>query len=134
MKKLLNVLLIILFSIVSVLALAFIFIEGRLVLSLEWKVYDNPMNGLVRYLFRLLIAIYCLVVSILEIINIKKKNKVLESYLVVFDISFVVISLVVLVYATNYINLICIVLALLILIVKYLKVRLNGRNYLFKSR
>ena len=33
-----------------VLSLAFLVIEGRLIFSQDWIIYESPINGLIRYL------------------------------------------------------------------------------------
>ena len=50
MSKLFKVLLVIVSSIVMLLSLAFIVIEGRLLFSGDWLIYDSPFNGFIRYL------------------------------------------------------------------------------------
>ena len=86
MKKILNILLCFICSIIIILSLAFIFIEGRLLISLDWSIYDNPINGFIRYLFRLIIACFSLTVALLEIINIFKKfNSKLYYYFTFFN-------------------------------------------------
>ena len=57
MNKFLRVLLYIFSSITMVLALAFIVLEGRLVIAGDWVIYDNAADGFIRYFFRLLLAI-----------------------------------------------------------------------------
>lgn len=122
MKKLINVLLNILLCltcfIIIILSLAFVFIEGRLLISLDWSIYDFAFNGFIRYFFRLLIALFALTVSIFEIINLFKKNQVLTFYLKVCDIALVLIAILVLIFTTNYIGLVCIILSSLLFISK----------------
>ena len=77
MKKLLNVLLIIFCIISSILSLVFIVIEARLLVSLDWSIYDNAFNGMIRYLFRLLLSLFVLLVSISNIISIKIKKVII---------------------------------------------------------
>ena len=60
-------------SLVIVLALAVAFLEARLVISLDWSVYQSPVNGLIRYLLRLVLALTAFAVALMEIINLKLK-------------------------------------------------------------
>ena len=78
MNKLFKVLLVIISSIIMILSLAFIVIEGRLLFSGDWLIYDSPFNGFIRYLCRLLIAIFAFTKSLLEVIYINKEHSIKE--------------------------------------------------------
>lgn len=118
MRKLLNVILCFIGSIIIVLGLAFIFIEGRLIFSLDWIIYDNNINGLIRYLFRLILAIIAIVIIIFEFINMKKKKIYIRDYLLFAEGGLVVASVVILNNTTNYVNYICLGLACALFIIK----------------
>ena len=124
MNKLFKVLLVIISSIIMILSLAFIVIEGRLLFSGDWLIYDNPFNGFIRYLCRLLIAIFAFTKSLLEVIYINKKHSI-KDYLYYGDISLVLMSLSILVFSTNYVGIICTVLANLLLLVKFVNFKVN---------
>ena len=124
MNKLFKVLLVIISSIIMILSLAFIVIEGRLLFSGDWLIYDNPFNGFIRYLCRLLIAIFAFTKSLLEVIYINKEHSIKE-YLYYGDISLVLMSLSILVFSTNYVGIICTVLANLLLLVKFVNFKVN---------
>ena len=124
MNKLFKVLLVIISSIIMILSLAFIVIEGRLLFSGDWLIYDNPFNGFIRYLCRLLIAIFAFTKSLLEVIYINKEHSIKE-YLLYGDISLVLMSLSILVFSSNYIGIICTVLANLLLLVKFVNFKVN---------
>ena len=117
MNKLFKILLVIISSIIMILSLAFIVIEGRLLFSGDWLIYDNPFNGFIRYLCRLLIAIFAFTKSLLEVIYINKKHSIKE-YLYYGDISLVLMSLSILVFSTNYVGLVCIIVSILGLLIK----------------
>ena len=123
MSKLFKVLLVIVSSIVMLLSLAFIVIEGRLLFSGDWLIYDSPFNGFIRYLCRLLIAIFAFTKSLLEVIYINKEQSIKE-YLYYGDISLVLMSLSILVFSTNYVGIICTLLANLNLLIKFLSIKL----------
>jgi hypothetical protein len=118
MRKLLNVILCFIGSIIIVLGLAFIFIEGRLIFSLDWIIYDNKFNGLLRYSLRLILACLAIVICIFEMINIRRSNKDISDYLLFSDGGLVVASIVLLINTTNYINIICIVLSSILFLTK----------------
>ena len=124
MSKLFKVLLVIVSSIVILLSLAFIVIEGRLLFSGDWLIYDSPFNGFIRYLCRLLIAIFAFTKSLLEVIYINKEHSI-KDYLYYGDISLVLMSLSILVFSTNYVGIICTVLANLLLLVKFVNFKVN---------
>ena len=88
--------------ILILISLVFVFIEGRLLVSLDWKIYDNAFNGFIRYFFRLLIAVICIFTAILEFINMKKSSKTIEFYLNNISIGLLCSSIIVLITATNY--------------------------------
>ena len=86
MKKVLNIFNVIISSIVLLLSLVFIFIEGRLLFSGDWLIYDNVILGIFKYLFRLIIAISAGMYSILTFINIKKKSGILTNFLFMLSV------------------------------------------------
>lgn len=118
MSKFCRVLVYIFSSIIIILSLAFIFIEGRLVFSGDYLVYDSPFNGFVRYFFRLLLAFLVFGKSVLEFTKIGK-NGMLKEYLFYGDISLLLMSIIILIFSTNYVGLICILLSVLIFIPKF---------------
>ena len=127
MNKLFKVLLVIISSIIMILSLAFIVIEGRLLFSGDWLVYDSPLFGCIRYLGRLLLSVFVFIKCLLEIIYINKEHKVKE-YLGYADIGLVIMSVVILIFSTNYVGLICIILSMINLIFKLLNIKLNNMN------
>ena len=120
MKKVFKILLCFISSIVILLSLAFIFIEGRLLFSGDWLVYDNPFGGFIRYFSRLLLALFALTKSVLEIIYINKELKIKE-YLFYSDFALVIMSIVVLLLSTNYVGIVCIGVSILLLGTKILE-------------
>jgi hypothetical protein len=118
MRKLLNIILSVICIIIIILSLAFIFIEGRLIFSLDWIIYDNKFNGLLRYSLRLILACLAIVICIFEMINIRRSNKDISDYLLFSDGGLVVASIVLLINTTNYINIICIALSSILFLTK----------------
>ena len=120
MKKVIDILLKVLqcliCSIIIILSLAFMFIEARLLISLDWSIYDFAFNGFIRYLFRFLLALFALSVCVFEFINLKKKT--LSKYLFIADLSLVLMSVIALIYTANYVGIICIVLSTLLVLSK----------------
>ena len=120
MKKVIDILLKVLqcliCSIIIILSLAFMFIEARLLISLDWSIYDFAFNGFIRYFFRFVLALFALSVCVFEFINLKKKT--LSTYLFVADLSLVIMSVIALIYTANYVGIICIVLSTLLVLSK----------------
>ena len=118
MKIVRNILVGFFLVIIFVLSLAFIVIEGRLLLSLDWTIYDNVVFGFLRYFFRFLIAIVTSIYVILEFINMKKKSEKLNFILFIYNICLVIVSVFLLSEATNMVGEIAILLSLIILLIK----------------
>lgn len=120
MKKVIDILLKVLqcliCSIIIILSLAFMFIEARLLISLDWSIYDFAFNGFIRYFFRFVLALFALSVCVFEFINLKKKT--LSKYLFIADLSLVLMSVIALIYTANYVGIICIVLSTLLILSK----------------
>jgi len=121
MKKLLNVLLIIFSVIATILSLVFIILEARLLFSLDWTIYDNAFNGMIRYLFRLLLSIFVLLVCLANIINLKIKKTSLEILLMFSTVSIFISSIIISIFASNYVGLVCVLLSFIILSIKTTK-------------
>ena len=127
MNKLFKVLLVIISSIIMILSLAFIVIEGRLLFSGDWLIYDSPFFGCIRYLGRLLLSLFAFTKCLLEIIYINKEHK-LKEYLGYSDVGLVVMSVVILIFSTNYVGLVCIVLSFVNFIIKLIKYKFVNKE------
>ncbi len=100
--------LIILFSFV------FIVIEGYNLFSGDWTIYENVTDGFVRYLCRFILAIFGIVVGIFTYVSINKKsNKILLTYLYFGSIAFVISSIIISFFATNYLDILFSVIPIL---------------------
>ena len=99
---------IILFSVV------FIVIEGRSLFSGDWLLFENATDGFFRYFFRLLIALYALFVSISTYIVLGRKsdNTVLVFYFTFGVLALLVSSIIMSIFASNYIDILLLVLPL----------------------
>ena len=127
MNKLFKVLLVIISSIIMILSLAFIVIEGRLLFSGDWLIYDSPFFGCIRYLGRFLLSVFAFTKCLLEIIYINNEHK-LKEYLGYADIGLVVMSVVILIFSTNYVGLVCIVLSFVNFIIKLIKYKFVNKE------
>lgn len=118
MRKALNICIGIINSFILFFSIIFIIIEGRLVLSSDWTVYDNVYNGLLRYLLRLFLAILVFIFSIIEFINLKLQKESLFFYLVYIDLGLIIMSLLTLIFGSNYVGVVCSIFIGLITLLK----------------
>ena len=126
MKKLLNALIWLFSVIIVIFSLAMTFIEARLLLSLEWIIYDSPLGGFIRYFFRLLISLYALIIGIIEIVTLYKNVNFISNNMLYFELALVIISVFLLVLATNYVGLVAFTLVLLLVTLKGVKYKIGG--------
>ena len=106
--------------IITILSIAFIFIEGRFVFSLEWTIYDFSFLTFIKYLFRFILPLIILFYVVMEFINLKKKNDILMNHLFILNISFIILSILLCIFAANYIGIISLSLSSIVLISKVL--------------
>ena len=106
--------------IITILSIAFIFIEGRFVFSLEWTIYDFSFLTFIKYLFRFILPLIILVYVVMEFVNLKKKNDILMNHLFILNISFIILSILLCIFAANYIGIISLSLSSIVLISKVL--------------
>lgn len=131
MRKLLNIAIGFFTVFILFFSILFIIIEGRLVFSGDWKVYDNVINGLMRHLLRLILSLLVFGISIVELVNLKLQKENLFYYLVYFDLGLIIMSLITLIFAANYIGIICVIFMFLITLLKlyyYVLVYKNSGN------
>ena len=114
MKKISKIIITLIAIILIVLGLAFSFIEARLLFSGDYIIYDNAFNGFIRYFLRFLISLYVIFVAMLELINLKKEYKFIKDYIMYFEISLVILSVLLVLLATNYIGTISYLLVLIL--------------------
>lgn len=106
-----------------VLSLAFLVIEGRLIFSQDWIIYDSPINGLIRYLLRFIFALGGLLMSIFELVNLKKRNPLIGLCLINANFSLLVMSIILMILGSNGVGTILLVVSLMIISTKMLLVR-----------
>ena len=79
MKKLSNVLLIIISALIALVALVFTILEARLVLSFDWALHEHEFLGFIQYLARLGLSLVALVITVCSIAYRKEITFVFES-------------------------------------------------------
>lgn len=80
MKKAANIILGIVSAIVAIISLAFVVIEGRLLLSFDWSLHEHEFLGFIQYLARVGLAILCLSTSISSIVYMRRKSFNFEGF------------------------------------------------------
>ena len=125
MQKVINVFLVFFCVVTAILSLAFLVIEGRLIFAGDWLIYDNALNGLVRYLLRFMLALFALFSVTCEIVNLKKKNQNLKIYLLFAFISLVIFSILLCIFASNFVGIVCLALSVIICLLKCVSLSLK---------
>lgn len=112
-------------AVIAVLAVVFIFVEGRLLFSGEWLIYDNVALGFVKYLFRLLLAMFALSHSVFTFINFKKKNNAIYQYLFVGNIALIIMSVFLIFTASNMVGEIALIISSVAFLIKLIQLIIN---------
>ena len=98
-------------ALIILFSLVFIVIEGYNLFSVDWTLYENATDGFVRYLCRFILAIFGIVIGIFTYFAMSKKsNKILLIYLYFGSIAFIISSIIISFFATNYLDILfCVV-------------------------
>ncbi len=96
-------------------SLVFIVIEGRTLFSGDWLLYENKADAFFRYFFRLLLSLYGLFIGISTYIVLGKKNenRIINFYYSFGVLALLVSSIIMSVFASNYIDILLLVLPLI---------------------
>lgn len=115
MKKTGKIIAYIFAALIIVFSLVFIVFETRTLFSGDWLLYENKFNGFVRYFLRLLIAIYAFFIGVSTYFVLSKKdnNETLSIYFRFGVLAFLTSSIIISCFASNYIDILFIVLPLL---------------------
>ena len=79
MKKAANIILGIVSVIIAILSLAFLVIEGRLLLSFDWTLHEHEFLGFIQYLARVGLSLLCLATSISSLVYMVRKTFIFEG-------------------------------------------------------
>lgn len=118
MKTFLKVLTIVFCSVTAIFALAFSVIEGRLLFAGDWLIYDNALNGFIRYALRFLLSLAVLFAVITDVVNCKINNQNLSVILWFLYVGAVLSSVVICIFASNYVGLVCLALSIVLALLK----------------
>ena len=122
MKKIVNILFYFIISLIFLLAFAFLIIEARLLISGDFMLYDNYLNGFLRYFLRFLISLSYLLVCFFECFKYYKRSLKIVNHLYSLEILLLIISVMLLLCTTNYIGIICFGLTSMLVILKTFKI------------
>lgn len=112
-------------AIIAILALLFIFIEGRILFSGEWLVYDNTALGFFKYFFRFLLALFALAHSVFAFINMKKECVTLSYYLLAGNFVFVIMSIFLIFTAGNMTGEVALILTIVAFLIKSAEISIS---------
>lgn len=79
MKKAANIILCTVSVIIAILSLAFLVIEGRLLLSFDWALYEHEFLGFIQCLAKVGLSILCLATSVSSIVYMARKAFIFEG-------------------------------------------------------
>lgn len=115
MKKTGKVIAYIAAALIILFSLVFIVIEGRTLFSGDWLLYENKVDAFFRYFFRLLLSLYALFIGVSTYIVLGKKNEnqILNFYYSFGVLALLVSSIIMSVFASNYIDILFLVLPLI---------------------
>ena len=118
MKKISKVFLKVVSSIILLVSLVMIIVYLRLLFSGDYIIYDSPINGFIRYFFRLILALLFCTMAIIEIFTKLQKYNFINKNINFLELSLFIVSIFILIYGTNYIGILSFGLMFLFYIMK----------------
>ena len=118
MKKISKVFLKVVSSIILLVSLVMIIVYLRLLFSGDYIIYDSPINGFIRYFFRLILALLFCTMAIIEIFTKLQKYNFINENINFHELSLFIVSIFILIYGTNYIGILSFGLMFLFYIMK----------------
>ncbi len=93
-------------------SLFFLVIEARNLMSGDWLLYENQMNGFIRYFFRFLLSLFSLSISFSTFFILRKKNgnPLLLLYFRFGVFSLFISCIILAIFSSNYIDLLLFIL------------------------
>ena len=125
MKKLFNILYYFVCSIILILAIVMSFLEARLIVSLDFVLYDNAFNGFIRHFLRLIIALSYLLMVLIVFIKKLRNNDFIKKHFVFLEFGLLIISYILYLTTANYIGLVCFILMGLYSVCKFLRYKFS---------
>ena len=98
---------------VKIISLVMMFVYGRLIVCKDFMIYDSPLNGFIRYFLRFVLSGLYLFMSIIEILSLDKKSIFIKKNHYFFEVLLLISSVIILVFSTNYIGIISLLLMII---------------------
>lgn len=102
------------------LAFLLVVIEGRGLFSGEWIIYDSFISGFLKYFCKFILAFIFILFGIVEMTKLKNVS-FLKDNLRVVEIGLVIDGILIVIFATNYLNLVVLVVLGLFVLIKITK-------------
>ena len=122
MKKLINVLISVFTGLILLVSFVMTVIETRLLFSGDFLLCYNVFNGFIRYFLRLIISVSFLLISFIELFKLVKKSNFLLKHLYFIEILLFISSIVILIFGTNYVGIVCFILYGIFMILKTIQI------------
>lgn len=102
------------------LAFLLVVIEGRGLFSGEWIIYDSFISGFLKYFCKFILAFIFILFGIVEMTKLKNVS-FLKDNLRAVEIGLVLDGILIVIFATNYLNLVVLVVLGLFVLIKFTK-------------
>ena len=128
MKLITNILFYLFSVVIGLLAFVMMIIELRLLLSLDFIIYDNPFNGFIRYFLRFILSCSFIFMVLCEMINKLKNINFIKNNLLFYEMLLLIVSIILLIFSTNYIGIISLLLMIIFTSLKIVKLNIEKKN------
>lgn len=118
--KVVNIIEKIILGIMVFLAFLLVVIEGRGLFSGEWVIYDSFISGFFKYFCKFILAFIFILFGIVEMTKLKNVS-FLKDNLRVVEIGLVIDGILIVIFATNYLNLVVLLVLGLFVLIKVTK-------------
>lgn len=118
--KVFNIIEKIILGIMVFLAFLLVVIEGRGLFSGEWVIYDSFISGFLKYFCKFILAFIFILFGIVEMTKLKNVS-FLKDNLRAVEIGLVIDAILIVIFATNYLNLVVLVVLGLFVLIKFTK-------------
>lgn len=115
-------------TIIGLVGIFFTVMEGRLLFSLDWSIYPQPTLAFFRYASRLVLALFVITTAVLHFLSTTKRLQSLSSITIILFSTLLVVSIIIAIFSTNNLSLICLIPSVLAFALKLLLVVLEKRN------
>ena len=124
MKLITNILFYLFSIIIGLLSFVMLVIELRLLLSLDYIVYDSIFNGFLRYFLRFLLSCAFLFMVLCETIKKLKENNFINKNSLFYEMLLLIVSIIMFILTTNYIGVISLILMIIFISLKLIKLNI----------